>query len=61
MDNKEIMSLLNEKEKRNKLKGYEKDFSSFAQEQIKIITKDTSVGFIPFKFNECQVKITGFR
>ena len=58
MDNKEIMSLLNEKEKRNKLKGYEKDFSSFAQEQIKIITKDTSVGFIPFEFNECQIKIT---
>lgn len=52
------MSLLKEKEKRNKLKGYEKDFSSFAQEQIKIITKDTSLGFVPFKFNECQKQIT---
>jgi hypothetical protein len=58
MNNKEIMSLLKEKEKRNKLKGYEKDFSSFAQEQIKIITKDTSLGFVPFKFNECQKQIT---
>ena len=52
------MSLLKEKEKRNKLKVYENDFSTFAQEQIKIITKDTSIGFVPFKFNECQKQIT---
>ena len=58
MNNKEISLLIKEKEKRNKLKGYEDDFSSFAREQIKIITKDTSIGFIPFKFNECQERIT---
>ena len=58
MNNKEIMSLLKEKERRIKLKGYEGDFASFAQEQIQIITKDTSLGFIPFRFNECQERIT---
>ena len=58
MNNKEVMTLLKEKEKRIKLKGYENDFTSFAQEQIQIITKDTSKGFIPFEFNECQLRIT---
>jgi len=58
MKNKEIMSLLKEKEKRIKLKGYENNFTSFASEQIKIITKDTSKGFVPFNFNDCQIKIT---
>ena len=58
MNNKEVMTLLKEKEKRIKLKGYENDFTSFAEEQIQIITKDTSKGFIPFKFNECQQRIT---
>lgn len=52
------MSLLKEKEKRIKLKGYENNFTSFASEQIKIITKDTSKGFVPFNFNDCQIKIT---
>ena len=52
------MTLLREKEKRIKLKEYEGNFTSFAQEQIQIITKDTSKGFIPFDFNECQRRIT---
>ena len=32
--------------------------ANLSEEQIKIITKDTSRGFIPFKFNECQKQIT---
>ena len=54
----ELLALLAEKERRVKLKEYETDFSSFAQEQIQIITKDASQGFIPFSFNECQKRIT---
>ena len=44
--------------RRKKLKNYEGDFESFAEEQIRIITKDSSQGFIPFRFNEAQKKIT---
>ena len=58
MDRKEITKLLREKEKRNKLSAYKEDFSSFAQEQIKIITKDAADGFVPFRLNECQLRIT---
>lgn len=58
MDKKQLMLLLQEKEKRDKLKGYQDDFTAFAQEQIRIITKDASQGFIPFEFNECQKLIT---
>ena len=58
MDKKQLMLLLKEKEKRDKLKGYQDDFTAFAQEQIRIITKDASQGFIPFEFNECQRLIT---
>ena len=58
MDNLQLTKLLREKEKRLKLKEYEDSFSTFAQEQIKIITKDTTQGFIPFKFNRAQEIIT---
>ena len=58
MDRSEIQKLLKEKDKRDKLKRYDKSFSEFAQEQIKIITKDANQGFIPFKLNECQQRIT---
>ena len=58
MDNKELNKLLREKEKRIKLDNYDHDFASFAEEQIKIITKDASQGFVPFKLNECQKRIT---
>lgn len=53
-----LLKLLEEKEKRVKLKAYKDDFTSFAQEQIRIITKDASQGFIPFEFNEAQRIIT---
>ena len=58
MDKKELIKLVKEKEKRDKLKAYRDDFGSFATEQIRIITKDASQGFIPFKFNESQRRIT---
>ena len=58
MDKQEIMKLLKEKEKRNRLRLYKEDFALFAQEQVKIITKDANQGFIPFKLNECQLRIT---
>ena len=58
MDTKELRLLLKEKEKRARLKSYETDFELFAKEQIKIITKDASHGFVDFKLNECQIRIT---
>ena len=56
--NKELVKLLEEKHKRIKLKDYENDFTSFAVDNIKIITKDARRGFIDFSFNSCQKKIT---
>ena len=58
MDKKQAKALLVEKKRREKLKTYETDFTSFASEQIKIITKETGQGFVPFTFNECQKQIT---
>ena len=54
----ELIKLVKEKEKRSLLKDYEDDFAKFAEEQIKIITKDASQGFVPFKLNKCQQEIT---
>ena len=54
----DITQLLAEKEKRLALENYSEDFSQFATDQIQIITKDASQGFIPFAFNECQKRIT---
>ena len=51
---KELLRLLEEKNKRNKLKDYENNFTSFANDNIKIITKDARKGFIDFEFNSCQ-------
>ena len=58
MEQEELLKLVAEKDKRNKLKAYEKDFALFAEEQVKIITKDASQGFVNFKLNECQRRIT---
>ena len=54
----ELIKLVKEKEKRSLLKDYEDDFAKFAEEQIKIITKDASQGFVPFQLNKCQQEIT---
>ena len=53
-----VQQLLAEKQKRNTLSKYEEDFALFAEEQIKIVTKDARDGFVPFKLNECQKRIT---
>lgn len=59
MDKKqELLKLIKEKEKRLKLKRYEESFNEFAKEQIQIITKDATQGFVPFKFNRAQEIIT---
>ena len=58
MDKKQLSILIREKEKRAKLREYQSDFSLFAEEQVKIITKDATEGFVPFKLNAAQVEIT---
>ena len=58
MNKKEITKLILEKEKRLKLQNYKQDFAKFAEEQIKIVTKDATQGFVPFKLNKAQMYIT---
>ena len=58
MNKKDIAKLIKEKQRRSRLKDYEDNFSRFAQEQIQIVTKDVSQGFVPFTFNEAQKIIT---
>lgn len=58
MDKKELIKLVKEKEKRLLLEEYSQDFSRFAEEQIRIVTKDASKGFVPFKLNQAQQHIT---
>ena len=58
MDKKQKLLLLEELNKRKALQSYREDFAQFAEEQIKIITKDASQGFVPFKLNTAQQIIT---
>ena len=58
MDKTELMTLIKEKEKRVQLDEYSKDFAKFAEEQIKIVTKDATQGFVPFQLNDAQKYIT---
>ena len=55
---KELIKLLEEKNKRKKLNSYKDNFTDFASDNIKIITKDARRGFVNFTFNDCQKKIT---
>ena len=55
---KELLRLLEEKNKRKKLNSYKDNFTDFASDNIKIITKDARRGFVNFTFNDCQKKIT---
>lgn len=48
------LQLLREIKRREKLANYKTNFADFATEQIKILPKDSSKGFIPFTFNEAQ-------
>ena len=54
MDNKRKLELAKELFKRKKQKQYKSDFELFAKEQIRIITKNASQGFVPFVFNSAQ-------
>jgi len=54
MNNKRKLELLKEAKRREKLGAYKKDFALFSKEQIRIITKNASQGFVPFEFNEAQ-------
>ncbi|MDA8747429.1 hypothetical protein N9M66_04385 [Litoreibacter sp.] len=57
MDNKRKLELAKELFKRKKKEQYKSDFELFAKEQIRIITKNASQGFVPFTFNAAQVEI----
>ena len=57
MDNKRKLELAKELFKRKKKEQYKSDFELFAKEQIRIITKNASQGFVPFTFNAAQVSI----
>lgn len=54
MDNKKKLALAKEAQRRKKLAEYQEDFELFSKDQIKILTKDSSKGFVPFEFNEAQ-------
>ena len=58
MKNKRTLELLKEKAKREAFKVYETDFEKFCADNIKILTKDSSQGFVSFEFNEPQRLIT---
>lgn len=53
--NAQRLEALRELKRRQKLDIYKKDFASFAAEQIRILPKDASKGFLPFQFNEAQI------
>ena len=57
MDNKRKLELARELFLRKKKTEYKANFELFAREQIRIITKNASVGFVPFTFNAAQVEI----
>src|SRR5690606_21326701 len=48
------LALLQEAQRRILRKRYASNFETFAEEQVKILTKDSSRGFVPFKFNDAQ-------
>jgi hypothetical protein len=53
--NLQKLEALREIKRRERLEVYKTDFQTFAKEQIKILPKDTSKGFLPFEFNAAQV------
>ena len=58
MNNRDKLELLKEKKRREVQASYKEDFAGFANDHIKIITKDATQGFVPFVFNEAQDIIT---
>ena len=54
MTNRQKLALAIEAQKRKDLIRYEGSFQEFAKEQIRILPKDASMGFIPLDFNAAQ-------
>jgi len=52
--NEKKLALLRERNRRRLRQQYESDYESFAEDQIRILPKDPSKGFIPFKLNAAQ-------
>lgn len=57
MNNKRKLELAKELSKRKQLQAYKDNFELFSKEQIRIITKNASQGFVPFEFNDAQCVI----
>jgi len=57
MNNKRKLELAKELSKRKQLQAYTDNFELFSKEQIRIITKNASQGFVPFEFNDAQCVI----
>ena len=55
---KDLLRLLEEKKKRENLVDYRDNFEKFANDNLKIITKDAKKGFVNFSFNDCQKQIS---
>jgi glycerol-3-phosphate dehydrogenase len=51
------LEALRELKRRKNLKDYSDNFEKFSSDQIRIITKDATKGFVPFEFNEAQTII----
>lgn len=52
--NSKKLEVLRELKKREKLEEYKNNFELFCSEQVNILTKDASKGFVPFVFNSAQ-------
>ena len=57
MKNRQKLEILREQKRRSKEKEYISDFAKFSADHIKIITKDSTKGFVPFVLNDAQKKI----
>ena len=54
----ELLRLLEERKKRKDITVYKDNFEKFANDNLKIITKDAKKGFVNFTFNDCQQRIS---
>jgi len=57
MNNKRKLELAKELSKRKQMAEYKSDFQLFSKDQIRIITKNASQGFVPFEFNAAQTEV----
>lgn len=51
------LEIKKEIDKRKKIERNKNNFKDFAKDQLRIITKDASQGYVEFEFNEAQTKI----